>query len=210
MKISKLFLLPTTAVAIATPMFFSCGKEGWTVEDLEDALFHPCVEDPDTTLADGIGKMIEDKDDAGLQKEVIFALYANCIYASLHTDWPTIDELYNGGFLSLVANIHKCSLEFREKQYRISFLGYINFVFVKPYSDKTIFDQGDFIQITYSIDDYQFTIENKALRGLELSPPVCWGFIQSNKWPLIKYINYVSGYVPEKANQAHNWHNWNK
>lgn len=210
MKISKLFLLPTTAVAIAAPMFFSCGKEGWTVEDLEDALFHPLEdEDPNTALAEGIKKMVEEKDNIGLQKEVIYALYANCIFKPVdyYKTWPTIYDLYGENYLSVGANIHKCSLEIEDSGYSITFLGYINFVFVKDYQEGVMFKKGDFIQITYSIDKYHFTISNKAL-GAEAHEEFCFGFIQTSEWPSIKYIDSVSGYVSESL--APNWHNWTK
>lgn len=216
MKRSKLFLLPSTVVACATPILFSCGPKNLDIEDLENALFHPTEEQDNTkTLAEGIAKMVDDKDEIGIQKEIIYALYANYIFKPLDQDlpdgeghWPTIDELYNDNFLNMSANIRRCSLEIVDSGYNISFLGYINFVFIKDFEGTESFKKGDFIQITYSIDNYHFTISNNALSG-RVSEKFCFGFIQTNKWPIIKCINEFSGII-SGSNKPHNWHNWTK
>lgn len=211
MKRSKLFLLPTAMVACTTPILFSCGTKNLDIEGLEDALFHPTEEPDDSkTLAQGIDEMIQNKDEIGLQKEIIYALYANCIFKTLFEkeSWPTIDSLYNNNYLVVSANIRKCSLEMEDSGYKISFLGYINFVFFKDYEENETFKKGDFIQITYSINNYHCEITDNVLGGMTVKE-YCFGFIQTNKWPAIKYIDSFSGHV-EGTNKPDNWHNWTK
>ncbi len=79
----------------------------------------------------------------------------------------------------MIANIRKCSLEIDSTKCNITFLGYINFVFIKDYEANESFAKGDFIQITFSLDNHQFKISNQALTSTGES--ICLGIIQSNK-----------------------------
>lgn len=213
MKISKLFLVPIATLVCASPVLFSCGKKGMSIEDLEDALFHPIEKkDPDTSLADGIQEMVDSKDEVGIQKEIIYALFAKSVFRQIEDDkgeWPTIYSLYEDKHLGMGANIHKCSLEIDGSRYNISFLGYINFVFIEDWEGNISFKKGDFLQITFSTNNFPFEIDNQALYS-PAGEGVCFGIMQSNRWPAMKFINEVGGYLPEMLDQPHNWHNWTK
>lgn len=213
MKINKfLFLTPSVALATFIPLV-SCGGTGWSIDDLEDALFAPhesSVVDPEgETFIQKLSSM----NDLDKQKELVYGLFASKIYkasALYGLDDHIIYDLWKNGTIGVGANISKCSLKVEETQVYASFRGYINFVFVKKPDFATEYDVNDFIQITYLFDNLNVTPSGSYPWSLHIQMDVferCLGIIQTSISSSLCYIRQT-GTDSSSFIWAKNWHHW--
>lgn len=202
MKKSKLlFLVPSVAIATSIPFISSCSKHGLLIEDIEDAIFHPIQTEQKVS-----GTYVEQLKSVGkndLQKELIYRLFA------AKEPWADgIKEWYEAGEVNMLSNIQTCDIKFNENKVVASFVGYINFVFIKD-SQRYEYKKGDIVQVTFIFDNLDVTPTNGSwYLDLHLKDPTkeVFGFIEQIVGGERKLPWAIYKLDPQTIIQ--NWHYW--
>lgn len=183
MKRSKLlFLVPCLTTIASVPFASSCGKKEWTNEDIADAIFAPThIQNPVkiTSFIDEFKKLSLHEQ----QAELIYDLYG-LVNEPIEdvNEGKRFEDLYKNNTVGITSNITRCSLEVKDGKLIANFLGYINFVFLKDYSESE--KKGDYLMITYDIYNLEVTETNCGLMfidpkwGPEGEPEFVIGFIK--------------------------------
>lgn len=210
MKKSKLlFLLPAATIVATIPSVTSCGKQGWTAEDVAHAIMDPLDLEQSNPPKDTLIESIETLSERDRQKELIYDLYSEWMnLPSEKLSNSSLTDLYKNNTVEIVTNITKCSLNVIEKQntkeLQSTFLGYVSFVFVKDYNDS--FKKNDYVMITYDID--RFTPEPLHDWAIKFSPAdYDLGIVKyrNNGYEKLFHIDYVSTYEDGIKPNSHNW-----
>lgn len=221
MKRSRL-LIPTIPLVMAMPLI-SCGGSGPSpAERVAEAIYKPTEIEgsvtPKPTFKDELAEMSQED----IENEVLYDLFG---FFNLN-NWMDLQDdksfisLYrkDNPAVALQASLPRFEIENKLKDEEhaliVTVYGFVTMAFLTDYvveegdETKTIYEKGDFVQITYSMWNTEVTIDNSncslTYSPKNKNPDACIGIIQQMKVGEgnIYYIKSLNTYTEYKAKQT--------